>query len=119
MANPNTNCQNELVTGRTGRRRFLAGLGATGLASAVTVFGTRTAASLSVWTNLPSIYSMGDVPEHIQAVRIPRRIGVRTRCGVYGYSGDWRNVLFHIDCSNEEPIQSFASVRNRLSERSE
>ncbi len=44
MANPNTNCQNELVTGRTGRRRFLAGLGATGLASAVTVFGTRTAA---------------------------------------------------------------------------
>jgi len=79
----------------------------------------RTVLSLSVWTNLPSIYSMGDVPEHIQAVRIPRRIGVRTRCGVYGYSGDWRNVLFHIDCSNEEPIQSFASVRNRLSERSE
>jgi hypothetical protein len=54
----------------------------------------RTLLSVSLWTDLDSIYSMGDVPRHVSVVRIPSRLGVRTTCGVFCFGGDWRRVMF-------------------------
>ena len=55
----------------------------------------RTLISISLWSDLSSIYSMGAVPEHIAMARVPRRLGVTTACGVFGFIGGWRAVLFN------------------------
>lgn len=66
---------------------------------------TRTILSLSIWASLSDIYAMGNVKRHVNASRVPRRIGVETRCGIYGYSGDWRRVMFGTQCADREPLQ--------------
>lgn len=57
-------------------------------------FCRRTVLSISLWKDLDSIYSMGQVPGHIEATRIPRGLGVDTTCGVFCFVGDWRRVMF-------------------------
>ncbi len=54
----------------------------------------RTILSISLWENLPSVYSMGEVPRHVFASRVPGQLGIRTSCGVFCYAGDWRQVMF-------------------------
>jgi len=66
---------------------------------------TRTLLSISVWKDLASLYSMGNVTLHITATRVPSRLGVRTSSGVYCYVGDWRRVLFRHDRAPRPPIR--------------
>lgn len=54
----------------------------------------RTVYSISLWRDLDSVYSMGNVPRHVSAARVPRVMGVETTCGVFCYVGDWRRVMF-------------------------
>lgn len=54
----------------------------------------RTVLSISLWRDLDSIYSMGQVRGHVEATRIPRGLGIATSCGVFCFVGDWRRVLF-------------------------
>jgi len=66
---------------------------------------TRTLLSISVWKDLASVYSMGNVTLHIAATRVPCRLGVRTSSGVYCYVGDWRRVLFRHDRAPRSPLR--------------
>jgi hypothetical protein len=50
--------------------------------------------SVSMWPDIESVYAMGEVTRHVLAARLPRRLGVRTACGVFCYAGDWRRVMF-------------------------
>jgi len=70
--------------------------GATGFIAVRTVtdWRRRTMLSISLWESLDSIYSMGEVPQHVAASRIPVRLGVSTTCGIYYLVGDWRRVMF-------------------------
>ncbi|MEV6929368.1 hypothetical protein AB0M46_33430 [Dactylosporangium sp. NPDC051485] len=54
----------------------------------------RTVLSISLWKDLRSVYSMGEVPAHISVTRVPAKLGIATSCGVFCYSGDWREVMF-------------------------
>lgn len=60
--------------------------------------------SVSLWENLDSIYSMGEVPGHVEATRLPRGFGIDTRCGVFSYVGDWRRVLFGLPVRRRSPL---------------
>jgi hypothetical protein len=61
--------------------------------------------SVSMWASAKDIYSMGNVPHHILATRVPGRIGVMTTSGVYSYTGDWRRVLFRSWSENQSPLR--------------
>ncbi|MEN3359653.1 MAG: hypothetical protein V7637_3635 [Mycobacteriales bacterium] len=64
----------------------------------------RTLLSVSLWTDLESIYSMGGVPRHVSVVRIPHRLGIRTACGVFCFGGDWRRVMFGGQAAAQSPL---------------
>jgi hypothetical protein len=67
----------------------------------------RTLLSISLWNDLDSVYSMGMVPAHVAASRLPRQAGVRTACGVFCFAGDWRFVMFgggHVARSPLRPL---------------
>jgi hypothetical protein len=64
----------------------------------------RTVLSVSLWRDLDSVYSMGGVGRHITASRLPRRLGISTRCGVFCYSGDWRYVMFGAPATSTSPL---------------
>jgi len=66
----------------------------------------RNLLSVSLWNDLDSVYSMGDVPSHIAAARIPPRVGVRTSCGVFCFAGDWRRVMFRTENAARSPLRS-------------
>jgi hypothetical protein len=66
---------------------------------------TRTVLSVSLWRDLDSVYSMGNVPRHINGARLPARLGVRTRAGVFCYAGDWRQVMFGADQAKPSPLE--------------
>lgn len=70
---------------------------------------TRTVLSVSLWRDLDSVYSMGAVGRHIYASRIPRRLGIATRCGVFCYAGDWRRVMFGAPASSMSPLVDAAA----------
>jgi len=76
-------------------------LGATTLRS----WRTRTVLSVSLWRDLDSVYSMGEVPRHIHAARLPHRLGINTRAGVFCYAGDWRQVMFGADEPKPSPLE--------------
>jgi hypothetical protein len=65
----------------------------------------RTLLSISLWRDLDSVYSMGDVPRHISAVRAARALTTGTACGVFCFVGDWRQVMFRTSTSTESPLQ--------------
>lgn len=60
----------------------------------ITDWRRRTMLTVSLWQSLDSIYSMGDIPAHVDAVRMPAHLGVATKGGVFCFVGDWRRVLF-------------------------
>jgi hypothetical protein len=66
---------------------------------------TRTVLSVSLWRDLDSVYSMGSVPRHIQASRLPHRLGVTTRAGAFCYAGDWRQVMFGAGQPKASPLE--------------
>jgi hypothetical protein len=69
---------------------------ATGLAGIVLItdWRRRTVLSISLWQDLESVYSMGQVTRHIHATRFPKRLGITTTCGVFCYAGEWMRVMF-------------------------
>jgi hypothetical protein len=64
----------------------------------------RTLLSLSLWRQLDSIYDMGKANRHIVASRVPARLRVSTACGIYAYSGDWRQLMFGTPVAANEPL---------------
>jgi hypothetical protein len=64
----------------------------------------RTILSISLWRDLESVYSMGDVPRHVAATRLPRGLGVDTTCGVFCFIGDWRRVMFRGPSTAGSPL---------------
>ena len=64
----------------------------------------RAMLSISLWESLDSIYTMGDVREHVSAVRLPSRLGVATACGIYCLVGDWRRVMFRGATVTRSPL---------------
>jgi len=64
----------------------------------------RTLLSISLWRHLDSIYDMGKSNRHIVASRMPARLGVSTACGIYAYSGDWRQLMFGTSVAANEPL---------------
>lgn len=64
----------------------------------------RTLYSISLWRDLDSVYSMGNVPRHVTAARVPRVLGVETTCGVFCYVGDWRRVMFRSPSPPVSPL---------------
>jgi hypothetical protein len=68
----------------------------------------RTFLSISLWRDLDSVYSMGNVRRHVSAARVPPVMGVETTCGVFCFVGDWRRVMFRspsLPCSPLHPIK--------------
>jgi hypothetical protein len=70
----------------------------------VILWRRRTMLSVSLWPDLDSVYSMGGVPRHVEAARLPRRMGIRTTCGIYCFAGDWRRVMFRGDVTPRPPL---------------
>jgi len=73
----------------------------------------RTLLSFSLWRQLDSVYDMGKSNRHIVASRVPARLEVSTACGIYAYSGDWRQLMFGTSVAASEPL--FA-IRTTLTE---
>jgi hypothetical protein len=69
----------------------------------------RTMLSITLWEDLDSVYSMGDVPDHVAAVRIPGSLGVATACGVFCFAGDWRRVMFQSPSVSRSPLHPLSS----------
>jgi len=65
---------------------------------------TRTVLSISLWRDLDSVYSMGQVDRHVAVTRIPRRLGIATRCGVFCYVGGWLDVMFGPPAKSMSPL---------------
>jgi hypothetical protein len=63
-------------------------------ASVVINWKLRYMYSVSIWPDRHTIERMGSVPAHVQAAHTIERFGIETRCGVFQYMGDWREVLF-------------------------
>lgn len=66
----------------------------------------RTVYSITLWRDLDSVYSMGNVPRHVSAARVPRVMGVETTCGIFCYVGDWRRVMFRSPSPPRSPLHS-------------
>lgn len=70
----------------------------------VTDWRRRTMLSISLWESLDSIYSMGEVRQHVAASRLPAQLGVATTCGIYYLVGDWRRVMFRGAAVTRSPL---------------
>lgn len=66
---------------------------------------TRTLLNVSLWRDMESLHSMGRVRRHVDATRIPSRLGVATSGGVYAFAGDWRRVMFGLDADGVPPVR--------------
>jgi hypothetical protein len=77
----------------------------------------RTMLSISLWQDFNSIYSMGNVPQHVSAARLPARLGVTTTCGIFSLAGDWRRAMFRSDVATRSPLdplsREHASARGK------
>jgi hypothetical protein len=73
----------------------------------------RTIRSISLWASLHGIYDMGEVPEHVEAVRIPGAQGIQTLCGIFSYEGDWLKVLFDARVSRPSPLHDWVDKGRR------
>jgi hypothetical protein len=74
-------------------------------ARAVLDWRRRILFSVTLWRDIESVYAMGDVRGHVAAARIPARLGIRTRCGVFCFAGDWRRVMFHGQAPPGTPLK--------------
>ncbi|MBE1561951.1 hypothetical protein [Nonomuraea africana] len=84
---------------------------ARGLVGVKTLVDWRTSTMLSItlWKDLDSVYSMGQVPQHVAAVRVPGSLGVRTSSGVFCFAGDWRRVMFRSPSEPRSPLYPLPS----------
>jgi hypothetical protein len=57
----------------------------------------RVVRSVSLWTDPAYLYDMGKVDEHIEVARVPRRLGIKTSCGIYTHEGDCSEVMFGVE----------------------
>jgi hypothetical protein len=64
----------------------------------------RAMLSITLWESIDSVYGMGGVNRHIMAARVPARLGISTRCGVFCYAGDWRRVMFDAGVPKPSPL---------------
>lgn len=62
----------------------------------------RTVRSVTLWSDPAHLYSMGEVPQHIEAARVPRRRGIRTTCGIYTFEGECMTTMFGVP-PNDKP----------------
>jgi hypothetical protein len=69
----------------------------------------RTLLSISLWQDLDSIYSMGQVARHVSAVRVAGTLTTGTACGVFCFVGDWRQVMFRGEAVNRSPFYPLES----------
>ena len=74
---------------------------------------SRTVLSMSLWRDIESVYSMGEVPRHVHASRLPPRFGIRTRAGVFCYAGDWRQVMFGAGRPKPSPLEPHSGQSER------
>lgn len=75
-------------------RRIRAKLDGLLLSHTTTDLRARRVVSVSVFRELGDLYQMGSVTTHVNAARIPPKLGVKTSGGVFVYAGDWRKILF-------------------------
>jgi hypothetical protein len=75
-------------------------------AKVVVNWSARTMLNISLWDDTDSLHAMGRVPRHVDATRVPSKLGVRTAGAVYENAGDWRTVMFDIECPNVSPLHS-------------
>jgi hypothetical protein len=73
----------------------------------------RVLLSVTIWQDLRSLYSMGGVPRHVIAARVPRQLGVATVSGVFCFVGDWKRVLFRADTAPRSPLAPTVPETNR------
>jgi hypothetical protein len=66
---------------------------------------TRTLLNISLWRDMDAVHSMGGVRRHVDATRVPSRLGVTTSGGIYAFAGDWKRVMFGIDCADHSPVR--------------
>lgn len=66
---------------------------------------SHTMLSISVWKDLDSIYSMGQVNRHIQAAKLTSQLRVTTASGIFCYAGDWRRVMFRVGQPKDSPLR--------------
>jgi hypothetical protein len=64
----------------------------------------RTVLSISLWQDLESVYTMGQVTQHIHATRIPSKLGITTSCGIFCYAGEWMRVMFGASRVTRSPL---------------
>lgn len=83
----------------------------------------RTILSISLWEDLSSVYTIGNVRRHIFAVRVVRQLRVRTGCGIFSSLGDCQHVMFrgnsrhHTSASTAERTAVNGTDDNRLCRR--
>jgi hypothetical protein len=65
---------------------------------------SRTVRSVSLWASLSGVSELGEVPEHVEATRIPGSLGIQTLCGIFSYEGDWLKVLFDSRVNRPSPL---------------
>lgn len=73
---------------------------------------SRTVLSISLWRDLDSVYSMGSVPRHVEASRLPHRLGVTTKAAAFCYAGDWRQVMFGAGQPKASPLEFSSGNRS-------
>jgi hypothetical protein len=71
---------------------------------------SRTLLSFSLWDRLDSVYAMGESQRHITASRLPARLRATTSCGIYAYSGEWKQVMFGTPTAAREPLFAAGSA---------
>jgi hypothetical protein len=89
---------------RTVRQQAVGFLGVTRIVR----WRERTLLNISLWQDVESLRSMGRVARHVDATRVPRRLGVTTSGGVYPFAGDWRQVLFAVPGTGQAPLRTTA-----------
>jgi hypothetical protein len=71
----------------------------------------RRVLSVSVFGQIGDLYQMGQVTTHVNAARIPQKLGVKTSGGVFVYSGDWRKILFDAGTDSVSPLTDLPPPR--------
>jgi len=80
----------------------------------IVVPSERMVTSISIWRDLDSVYSMGDVRRHVTAARLAGSWNVRTANGVFCYVGDWRRVMFGGAGGAGSPLQPVSAMRGPI-----
>ncbi|WP_163508704.1 hypothetical protein [Fodinicola acaciae] len=71
----------------------------------------RRVRSVSLWSDGKGLFAMGEVGEHIRAAHLVSGWGVATSGGVFGYAGDWREVMFGPGYRTNSPLVDDMTVQ--------